>query len=108
MRAGFLIILFSFLITGLYSQNFNYPTTKKSDVKDDYHGVLIPDPFRWLEDDNSPETEAWVKSQVDFTESYLSKIPFRDKIRKRLTELCGVFGSNLCHQHPSRYACLSF
>lgn len=87
MRAGFLIILFSFLITGLYSQNFNYPTTKKSDVKDDYHGVLIPDPFRWLEDDNSPETEAWVKSQVDFTESYLSKIPFRDKIRKRLTEL---------------------
>ncbi len=87
MRAGLLFLLISFLMVNLNSQNFNYPPATKSEVKDNYHGTMIPDTYRWLEDDNSSETAAWVKSQVNFTENYLSKIPFREKIRKRITEL---------------------
>lgn len=65
----------------------DYPETRKSDVVDTLHGVEIADPYRWLEDDNSPETKAWVEAQNEVTFSYLSKIPEREKIRKRLEQL---------------------
>ena len=64
-----------------------YPETKKTDSADDYHGTRIADPFRWLEDDNSEETKAWVIEQNKVTNKYLSSIPFRDKVKKRLEEL---------------------
>ena len=64
-----------------------YPQTAKGDVVDDYFGTKIDDPYRWLEDDNSPETTAWVKAQNEVTEDYLSQIPFRNRIRERLTDL---------------------
>ncbi|HEX5654187.1 MAG TPA: prolyl oligopeptidase family serine peptidase [Chitinophagaceae bacterium] len=64
-----------------------YPVSKKSDVREDYHGNQVEDPFRWLEDDNSDETKAWVKNQNSVTQDYLSRIPFRDKVKKRLEEL---------------------
>lgn len=61
-----------------------YPTTRKADVTDVYHGTSVSDPYRWLEDDNSEETKAWVKHQNDLTFGYLSKIPFRNGVRERL------------------------
>jgi prolyl oligopeptidase len=61
-----------------------YPATKKVDIRENYHGTMVEDPYRWLEDDNSEETKAWVKSQNDVTQNYLSQIPFRDKVKKRL------------------------
>ena len=64
-----------------------YPQTAKEDVVDDYFGTKVADPYRWLEDDNSSETAVWVKAQNAVTEDYLSQIPFRDKIRERLTEI---------------------
>ena len=64
-----------------------YPPTKKGDVKDTYFGTVVEDPYRWLEDDNSPETADWVKTQNQLTFGYLSKLPYRDQIKKRLTEL---------------------
>lgn len=64
-----------------------YPETKKSDVIETIHGVNIPDPYRWLEDDNSPETKAWVEAQNKVTFAYLSQIPEREKIRQRLEQL---------------------
>lgn len=68
--------------------NLNYPTTKKNDsVVDDYHGTSISDPFRWLEDDHSDETKAWVKSQNEVTFDYLESIEFRDVFKDRLSEL---------------------
>jgi prolyl oligopeptidase len=75
-----------FMATISYSQ-LNYPTTKKGDVVDDYYGTKVADPYRWLEDDNSEETKSWVNQQNDVTNSYLSKIPFRDKIKTRFAEL---------------------
>ena len=64
-----------------------YPTTKKLEVKDTYFGTEVKDPYRWLEDDNSSETAEWVKAQNELTFGYLSKLPYRDQIKNRLTEL---------------------
>jgi prolyl oligopeptidase len=64
-----------------------YPPTKKGDVKDTYFGTVVEDPYRWLEDDNSAETADWVKTENQLTFGYLAKLPFRDKIKSRLTEL---------------------
>ena len=64
-----------------------YPETKRGDVTDNYFGTAVADPYRWLEDDNSAETAAWVKAQNAVTQDYLSQIPFRDAIRDRLTQL---------------------
>ncbi|WP_228236556.1 prolyl oligopeptidase family serine peptidase [Allomuricauda sp. M10] len=65
----------------------NYPTTKKVDTVDTYFGNEVQDPYRWLEDDRSAETEAWVKQQNAATFGYLDKIPFREDLKKRLEKL---------------------
>ena len=62
-------------------------TTKKIEQTDDYHGTKVSDPYRWLEDDNSAETKAWVQAQNKVTFDYLNQIPQREQIKKRLTEL---------------------
>lgn len=67
--------------------NLKYPNTKKVDSVDTYFGIKIQDPFRWLEDDRSPETENWVKEQNKTTFNYLDKIPFRKELKKRLEQL---------------------
>ena len=68
-------------------ERIEYPATAKVDTVDVYFGTEVPDPYRWLEDDNSAETEAWVTAQNTVTFAYLEKIPFRNKIKERLTEL---------------------
>ena len=65
----------------------NYPETKKVDTIDTYFGEGVPDPYRWLEDDKSAETEAWVKSQNQTTYGYLDNIPYREELKERLTKL---------------------
>ena len=64
-----------------------YPVTKKGDVIDNYFGTEVPDPYRWLEDDMSEETTAWVKEQNRVTFGYLETIPFREEIKKRLEKI---------------------
>lgn len=68
-------------------KGLEYPVTAKVDTVDTYFGVDVPDPYRWLEDDNAPETESWVKAQNEVTFAYLEEIPYRDQIKGRLTEL---------------------
>ena len=84
-----LIMCAALLIAGSAAaqQKINYPQAKTVDVVDDYFGTKVADPYRWLEDDNSSETAQWVQAENDITQAYLSKIPFRDKIRARITEL---------------------
>ena len=82
--------LFAFILTGTSITMFaqiKYPETKKEIVTDNYHGSIVADPYRWLEDDNSPETKAWVKAENEVTFNYLNSIPFRQKVRKRLEEM---------------------
>ena len=63
-----------------------YPETRKDSVIDTYFGEQVADPYRWLEDDRSDETAAWVKAENEVTFGYLDKIPFREKLRKQLEE----------------------
>ena len=65
----------------------NYPETKKVDTVDNYFGTEVKDPYRWLEDDRSEETEEWVKTQNKVTFDYLEQIPFREDLKKRLSDL---------------------
>ena len=64
-----------------------YPTSKKIDQVDNYHGTMVADPYRWLEDANSAETGEWVAAQNTVTQAYLGQIPAREAIRQRLTRL---------------------
>ena len=64
-----------------------YPETFRTDVADNYFGTEVADPSRWLEDDNSAETAAWVAAENEVTFDYISQIPYRDAIRERLAEL---------------------
>ncbi|MCD2258362.1 prolyl oligopeptidase family serine peptidase [Psychroserpens luteolus] len=65
----------------------NYPETKKVDTVTNYFGTNVKDPYRWLEDDRSEETESWVKSQNEATFGYLDNIPYREELKDRLTKL---------------------
>ncbi|MBH93643.1 MULTISPECIES: prolyl oligopeptidase family serine peptidase [Idiomarina] len=69
------------------TQSMSYPDTRKGDVVDTYFGTEVADPYRWLEDDRSEETENWVKAQNEVTFAHLESIPYRETIEKRLTEL---------------------
>lgn len=64
-----------------------YPVTRKTEKTDDYHGTLVADPYRWLEDDNSEETRNWVQEQNRVTFSHLEKIPFRESWKNRMLEV---------------------
>jgi prolyl oligopeptidase len=64
-----------------------YPAARKSDQMDDYHGVKVTDPYRWLEDLDSEETRTWVEAENKLTFSYLNEIPARATIKERLTKL---------------------
>ena len=82
------------LLTGLLlgsaalgAQAITYPPARQSDVVDDYHGTKVPDPYRWLEDPDAPETRAWIDAENGITAAYLAQIPERDAIRRRLTAL---------------------
>lgn len=69
------------------AQSLSYPNTRKSDQVDDYYGVKVADPYRWLEDDNSAETADWVKAENEVTFAYLNKIPYREQVKHRLEQL---------------------
>lgn len=68
-------------------EKLQYPVTQKGDHVDVYFNDSIADPYRWLEDDRSPETADWVTRQNEFTFNYLKQIPYRDSLRKRLEVL---------------------
>jgi prolyl oligopeptidase len=81
-----LLVLWS-IVTVVFSQPLVYPPAKKGDVVDDYFGTKVPDPYRWLEDTDSPETVAWVKAENALTSSYLENLPDRAAFRDELTKL---------------------
>ncbi len=83
------VILSSFMLLGVScnQSKVKYPETAKEDVVDTYFGVQVADPYRWLEDDKSERVAEWVKKQNEVTFGYLNKIPFRDALKSRLSEL---------------------
>ena len=87
MKCSVARLLVTVIIPCSSMAQLKYPETKKTDSIDDYHGKKIADPYRWLEDDNSEETKAWVIAQNKATQQYLSSIPYRAEVKKRLEEL---------------------
>lgn len=88
----FLVSLLTlFTMSNSFSQiaeiKVNYPKTKTVDTVDTYFGETVQDPYRWLENDRSSETEAWVKEENSITFDYLDKIPYRVKLKNRLAEI---------------------
>ncbi|MCS4237297.1 prolyl oligopeptidase [Myroides gitamensis] len=93
MRKSFMTLLVATLIISCKNEgakeqvaDIQYPETKKGDVVDTYFEVEVADPYRWLEDDRSEETAAWVKAQNEVTNGYLAQIPFRDQLKKQMEE----------------------
>jgi prolyl oligopeptidase len=85
MKKSYLVIIL-IMTTLCVCGQIQYPETKTIDHTDEYFGMQVADPYRWLEDDRSDETAAWVKAQNEVTFSYLDEIPFRTKMKQRLTE----------------------
>ena len=82
-----LVIITSVSSYGQKQKNVKYPQTKKGETVDLYFDTKVHDPYRWLEDDKSAETAAWVKAENEVTYDYLSKIPFRKELKDRLQKL---------------------
>ena len=87
MKRNILILMAAMASTAVTAQNIQYPKAEKTGVKDTYFGTTVADPYRWLENDTSAQTAAWVAAENAITNAYLAKIPFRQKLQKRLTEL---------------------
>ena len=89
MRTRFVPIALAIasLCSPLAAQKLQYPESKRIDHADTYFGVQVTDPYRWLEDENAPETAKWVESENRVTLSYLEKIPYRQKVKARLERL---------------------
>lgn len=88
LKRSFAILLVTAFAAAIPAQTRpDYPKPRRSAQVDDYHGTKVSDPYRWMEDVDSPETAAWVAAENKLTDAYLSKIPERDKIRARLTQL---------------------
>ena len=68
-------------------EKLSYPQTQQKVLEDDYFGTKVSDPYRWLEDDQSPETENWVKAQNEVTFGYLHSIPYRNQIKAQAQKL---------------------
>ena len=68
-------------------EKLSYPQTQQKVLEDDYFGTKVSDPYRWLEDDQSPETENWVKAQNEVTFGYLHAIPYRNQIKAQAQKL---------------------
>lgn len=79
------------------------PATEARPVTETLHGVTVTDPYRWLEDQNSPETRAWIDRQNAYTDEVLAHLPDRDKLANRLTQLLGVDESGLPTFRNNRY-----
>jgi prolyl oligopeptidase len=80
---------------GVLSQPPQYPKTKTVDIVDEYHGTKVADPYRWLEDLDSPETAAWVAAQNAITDAYLARQPIRQHFRRRIERLWNFPKTNI-------------
>src|SRR5664279_3749293 len=88
MRIRITILLLAFCSL-LWSSKYTfgllkYPETKKVSQEDNYFGTKVSDPYRWLEYDTADDTKQWVQTEQSFTENYLSKIPFRNLIKRQI------------------------
>ncbi|HKR10705.1 MAG TPA: prolyl oligopeptidase family serine peptidase [Pyrinomonadaceae bacterium] len=97
------VCLFAVLTTQQMIKSNNYPPTRKSDQVDDYHGIKVADPYRWLEDLDSTETKAWVEAQNKLSFGYLAGIPARATLKDRITKLWNYEKYGVPFKEGNRY-----
>ena len=85
------------------AQGIQYPKAEKGNTADIYFGTRVEDPYRWLENDTSAQTAAWVEAENKITNEYLNKIPFRQKLLKRLTELANYDKVGAPRKHHGKW-----
>ena len=97
-------LLFAILmISSVQAQIPKPPASKVDNVREVIHGIEITDPYRWLEDQESPETRAWIDEQNKYTHSLLDGLPMRSQIQKRLSELLRVDSVSTPFEQDGRY-----
>ena len=87
MKRNILILMAAIATNCAIAQSIHYPKAVKDGTVDEYFGTKVADPYRWLENDTSRQTAAWVEAENRVTTAYLSRIPFRQKLLKRLKQL---------------------
>ena len=87
----------------LCSQNLHYPATARCDTVDEYFGTKVADPYRWLEDDTSEATAAWVAAENAVTNEYLSRLPHRQQLLSRLREVSNYEKTGLPSEHHGKW-----
>lgn len=85
------------------TQSLTYPASPKGSQVDNYHGTTVADPYRWLENPDSPETRVWIEAQNKLTAEYLAQIPARDRIQQRLTKLWNYEKYGIPFKQGERY-----
>jgi len=109
LRLGLILILALGTLTAIQAAGpegdaqKKYPPARLGDTVDDYHGMKIADPYRWLEDPDSTETRAWIEAENTITFGYLDEIPARPKIRERLTKLWNYERFGIPFREGGRY-----
>jgi len=98
-----IIPLIALLLAACNQTQMNYPETLKDATVDNYFGTSVEDPYRWLEDDMSQQTGEWVIAQNAVTDSFLAAIPYREKIRERLTQLWNFSRMNELEKKGGHY-----
>ena len=99
-------LIFCLLATGITQQMIksnNYPVARKSDQTDDYHGVKVADPYRWLEDLDSEETRNWVEAENKLSFGFLGSISVRTALKDRLTKLWNYEKYGIPFKEGNRY-----
>src|SRR5688572_19565111 len=101
--SSLLSLLLAGSVAGAQTTPLAYPPARQADQVDVLHGVRIADPYRWLEDTDSPETRAWIEAQNAVTFGYLGAIPERARIAARLTELWNYARYGVPFKEGGRY-----
>src|ERR671918_1785045 len=101
------VLLFAILMlwttSSVQAQVLKPPPSRVDDFREVIHGVEIIDPYRWLEEQDSPETRAWIDAQNKYTHSLLDGLPSRPLIQKRLSELLRVDTVSTPFEQGGRY-----
>jgi prolyl oligopeptidase len=86
-RFAFVVVLLATTLVSAAAQPYRYPPSRHVDVVENYHGTMVADPYRWMEDESSAELKTWIEAQNTLTFGFLENIPERARIKARLTEL---------------------
>ncbi len=97
------VIIMTGLLSSVTWAGKQIPVTNRGSVVDTLHGVVIPDPYRWLEDQESAETREWIKTQNEYTHSFIDSLSGRDKLKARLTELMKIDRIGIPTERNGRY-----